>query len=51
MRKGRFTRQRIIGLLKQAEPGLSVEKVCRQCGFSEPTFYKWRAKYGGMQAS
>ena len=51
MRKSRFTEQQIIGLLKQAESGLPVKEVCRQGGFSEPTFYKWRAKYGGMDAS
>jgi putative transposase len=50
MRKSRFTEQQIIGFLKQAESGLPVKEVCRQGGFSEPTFYKWRAKYDGMQA-
>ena len=37
--------------MKQAEAGLAVKEVCRQGGFSEPTFYKWRAKYGGMDTS
>lgn len=50
MRKSRFTEQQIIGFLKQAESGLPVKEVCRQGGFSEPTFYKWRTKYGGMEA-
>ncbi|MDD2768768.1 MAG: transposase, partial [Methylococcus sp.] len=50
MRKSRFTERQIIGFLKQAESGLPVKEVCRQGGFSEPTFYKWRAKYGGMEA-
>ena len=50
MRKRRFTQQQIIGFLKQAETGLPIKDVCRQGGFSEPTFYKWRAKYGGMEA-
>ena len=36
--------------MKQAESGLPVKDVCRQSGFSEPTFYKWRSKYGGMEA-
>jgi putative transposase len=49
MRKSRFTEQQIIGFLKQAESGLPVKDVCRQGGFSEPTFYKWRAKYGGLK--
>lgn len=50
MRKSRFTEQQIIGFLKQVESGLAVKEVSRQGGFSEPTFYKWRAKYGGMWA-
>ena len=50
MRKSRFTEQQIIGFLKQAESGLPVKEVCRQGGFSEATFYKWRTKYGGMEA-
>jgi hypothetical protein len=50
MRKRRFTEQQIIGFLKQAESGLPVKDICRQGGFNEPTFYKWRARYGGMEA-
>ena len=50
MRKSRFTEQQIIGFLKQAESGLPVKEVCRHGGFSEPTLYKWRTKYGGMEA-
>ena len=49
MKTSRFTEQQIVGWLKQAEAGMSVKEVCRQGGFSEATFYKWRAKYGGMQ--
>lgn len=49
MKTSRYTEQQIVGWLKQAEAGMSVKEVCRQGGFSEATFYKWRAKYGGMQ--
>jgi putative transposase len=49
MRKGRFTEE-IIGFIRQAEAGLSVKKPCRKARFSEAIFYKWRAKYGGMDA-
>lgn len=48
MRKSQFTDQQIIGFLKQAEAGMPVAELCRQGGFSDATFYKWRAKFGGM---
>ena len=51
MKLSRFTESQIINLLKQAEAGASVPDLCREHGMSSATFYKWRAKYGGMDAS
>ena len=51
MKSSRFTDEQIIGFLKQAESGMPVKEHCRSGGFSDATFYKWRAKYGGMEAS
>ena len=51
MKKSRFTEEQIIGFLRQAEAGIPVKEVCRNGGFSVVTFYKWRAKFGGMEAS
>ncbi len=51
MKTTRFTDEQIIGFLKQAEAGMSIKELCRSGGFSQPTFYKWRSKFGGMEAS
>ena len=51
MKKTRFTDEQIIGFLRQAEAGMSIPELCRSGGFSQATFYKWRAKFGGMQVS
>jgi len=51
MKRNRFTDEQIIGFLRQAEAGMSVKELCRKEGFSDATFYKWRAKFGGMEAS
>ena len=51
MKKSRFTEQQIIGILKQADAGVKVQDLCRQHGISDATYYKWKSKYGGMEAS
>ena len=51
MKKGRHTDSQIIAILKQSEAGTPVPELCREHGMSNATFYKWPAKYGGMDAS
>ena len=51
MKKSRFSDEQIIGFLRQAEAGMGIPELCRSSGFSQATFYKWRAKFGGMQVS
>lgn len=49
MKKSRFSESQIVGILKEVEGGRSVKEVCREYGFSDATYYNWRAKYGGME--
>ena len=51
MKHSRFSDSQIMGILKQAEQGIPVPQLCREHGMSSASFYKWRAKYGGMDAS
>ena len=50
MKRSRYTESQIIKILKEAETGVAVEELSRQYGFSRSAFYKWKAKYGGMDA-
>ena len=51
MKKSKFTESQIFEMLKQSEAGIPVADVCREQGVSAASFYKWKAKYGGMDAS
>jgi putative transposase len=51
MKKSHFSEEQIIKILKQADAGMKVQDLCRQFGISNATFYKWKSKYGGMEAS
>jgi putative transposase len=49
--KKRYTEEQIIGFLREADAGLPVKELCRKHGFSEPSDYAWKAKFGGMSVS
>jgi putative transposase len=51
MKKARFTESQIVAAIKKQESGVSVRDVCRELGISDATFYNWKSKYGGMEAS
>ncbi len=51
MKRSRFSEEQIIGILKEHQAGLSAAELCRKHGISDATFYNWRSKYGGMEAS
>ena len=51
MKKSKFTETQIVKILKEVEAGRMVKEVCRDYGMSDATYYNWKAKYGGMEAS
>ena len=51
MKRSRYSEEQIVGILKEAEAGISVTELCRKYGMSDATYYNWKAKYGGMNAS
>jgi putative transposase len=51
MKKSKFSETQIVGILKMADAGMPVKEICRKSGISEPTYYVWKSKYGGMEAS
>ena len=51
MKKSNFTESQIVAAIKKQEAGTSVKDICRELGVSAATYYKWKAKYGGMEVS
>lgn len=51
MKRSKYSEHQIVRILKEVEGGRTVKEVCREYGFSDATYYNWKAKYGGMEAS
>ena len=51
MKKSRFSEAQVLGILRQQDRGQTVVQICREHGISEPTFYAWKSKFGGMNVS
>jgi putative transposase len=51
MKRIRYSEEQVVGILKEAEAGISVSELCRKYGISDTTYYNWKAKYGGMTVS
>lgn len=51
MKRSRFSEEQIIGILKEQEAGMATADLCRKHGVSSATFYKWKARYGGLEVS
>jgi putative transposase len=51
MKQSRFSEEQIIGVLKEGEAGIAVKELCRKHGICDQTYYRWKAKYGGLEVS
>jgi putative transposase len=51
MKQGKYSEEQIVKILKEADAGIKITELCRKYGFSEATYYNWKAKYGGMGVS